>query len=197
MADTTDVQADEVPVSNVGYAAVPDGFVFIPTTTGDGEVLRKLFDAVDNPEDVITRAGYGYVVPEAAAAKAGLESEKVVQVIDPSTPDTTPAENGLDTQDSPITTANDDEIAAATEGPLNLASDDPARHPDDEPAQENPADDETPGEAPVQPGDAPLDESGATDAEAEGADAPAADAPPADQTPAPAGKKGSAAAAAS
>jgi hypothetical protein len=171
MADETTPESeaerteDDALTSNAGYAAVPEGFVFVPTATGDRETLRKLFAEVEDPDDIITRPGYGYVVPEAAAAAVGLKTAEPTTVIDLSTPDTTPAKDALDTQESPMTTAGEDDAASTTEGPLTLADDDPARHPDDEPA----------------------DDTAATTAEAEGAD----------ETPAPAGKKGSAAAAAS
>lgn len=98
----TDEKPDQGATSNIGYAAVPEGHVFIPATTGDPDVLKKLFDAVEDPEHVITRPGYGYVVPEAAAAASGLTTAKATQVVDPATPDTSVAKSGLDTVDAPV-----------------------------------------------------------------------------------------------
>lgn len=94
MTDETTTEP-EVLTSNIGYAAVPEGFVFVPLEEpGNTGVARKLLDAAENPEDVITRAGYGYVVPAALATKVGLDSEKPVTVIDGSTPDTVDAPTG-------------------------------------------------------------------------------------------------------
>ena len=98
----TDEKPTDGATSNIGYAAVPDGFVFIPATTGDPDVLQKLFAAVDDPEHVITRPGYGYVVPAAAATASGLTTAAPVVVVDPATPDTSVAKSALDTVDAPV-----------------------------------------------------------------------------------------------
>lgn len=126
--NTEKPEFDEVPVANAGYAAVPEGFVFVPATTGDSDLLRELLEKADDPEDVITRAGYGYVVPEALAGKVkAAKPQDVATPLDYSTPDTTPAESATDTQDD---AGVQDNVGETADGPLVLAENDPAKTPD-------------------------------------------------------------------
>lgn len=203
--------SDGVPVSNIGYAAVPEGFVFVPTEggTGERELLKKLFDAVENPEDVITRPGYGYLIPESAAG--GFETVDVVTVVDESTPDSTPAASALDTQED---AGVQDNVGDTADGPLpegatteSVEDDTPAAAPavntqavDPSPAPSDPAPDnsQTPVVTDTPSGDVPTvspsDASAPVDAAS--TDAPATDTDTAASTSS-SSKKGSAASAAS
>lgn len=128
MADDT---YDEAPSANAGYAAIPDGFVFIGPVDDIAD-LRKLLQAADDPEDIQDRPGYGFVVPTAVAKKAGFKA------IETSTPlqDSTPA----DTVD----------VNATEVGP------DPAENPDDPNRAANPDTVNPPEQTPADPIAAPF-----------------------------------------